>query len=136
MSRPLTNTISYFSHDTDMSEDDKLEKVEFKFGLMGYAVYNKILERVYKNSGNFSIQTTEDFKMYAQKWRVEPEKLKEIIDYMREIFLFPSENFVPSGVKKRMKKIRDERDRKRNYYKKKEVTRKVLDVQNTAKRRL
>ncbi|MHB9014043.1 MAG: DUF4373 domain-containing protein, partial [Ignavibacteriaceae bacterium] len=133
MSRPITNTISYFSHDTDMSEDDKLEKVEFKYGLIGYAIYNKILERVYKTYGSFNIQSAEDFKMYGQKWRVEAEMLKEIIGYMREIFLFPSDNFVSNGVKKRMKKIKAERDRKRNYYKKKEVTRKVLDVQNTAK---
>lgn len=133
MSRPIANTISYFSHDTDMSEDDKLEKVEFKYGLIGYAIYNKILERVYKTYGNFNIQSSEDFKMYGQKWRVEAEMLKEIVNYMREIFLFPSDNFVSNGVKKRMKKIKAERDRKRNYYKKKEVTKKVLDVQNTAK---
>ena len=129
MARPVTNTIAYFSHDTDMSEDDKIEKLEFKYGLIGYAIYNKILERVYRNFGNFQIQTDEDYKLYSKKWDIDSEKLKEIISYMREINLFPSKNFISAGVKKRMKKITDERDRMRNYYKKKGVTKGVSDVE-------
>ena len=133
MARPVTNTIAYFSHDTDMSEDDKIEKLEFKYGLIGYAIYNKILEKVYRNSGNFILKTDEDFKLYSKKWKLRSEKLKEMIALMRELNLFPAEGFVSNGVKKRMKKIKDERDRKRNYYKKKEVAMRILDVQNTAK---
>ena len=129
MARPVTNTIAYFSHDTDMSEDDKIEKLEYKYGLEGYAIYNKILERVYKSFGNFQIQTDEDYKLYSKKWGIDSEKLKEIIDFMREINLFPSKNFISAGVKKRMKKITDERDRMRNYYKKKGVTKGVSDVE-------
>ena len=129
MARPVTNTIAYFSHDTDMSEDDKIEKLEFKYGLIGYAIYNKILERVYRNFGNFQIQTDEDYKLYSKKWDIDSEKLKEIISYMREINLFPSKNFISAGVKKRMKKITDERDRMRNYYKKNGVTKRVSDVE-------
>ena len=136
MARPVTNTIAYFSHDTDMSEDDKIEKLEYKYGLAGYAIYNKILEKVYRNPGNFTIKTDEDFKLYSKKWELRSEKLKEMIALMRELNLFPAEGFVSNGVKKRMKKIKDERDRKRNYYKKKEVAKRILDVQNTAKTQL
>jgi hypothetical protein len=130
MARPLTDSIPYFPHDTDMSEDEKVQKVEFKFGLIGYAVYNKILERVYKTSGEFELITDDDFRMYAEKWRIENEKLREILLFMREQKLFSDDKLISNGIKKRIKKIQGERSRKRNYYKKQKVTKKVLDGQN------
>lgn len=131
MARPLKKGFDYFPHDTDMSEDEKLQKVEFKFGLEGYAIYNKILERSFKTSGDFSLSDDDGYKMYAEKWRIEVERLKEIIMFFRDLKLFPEENFVSNGIKKRMRKIKQERDRKRKYYKTKEVTARVSDGRNT-----
>jgi hypothetical protein len=136
MARPLSDSIPYFPHDTDMSEDEKIQKLEFKYGLEGYAIFNKILERVYKTSGTFNLETDDDFKMYAEKWRVENAKLREIILFMREIKLFCDEKLISNGIKKRIRKIQTERSRKRKYYKNKAVKKTVLDGQNTGDRRI
>jgi len=50
MARPERQGLDYFSHDVDMSQDEKIQLVEADHGLIGYAVINKLLERIYRNS--------------------------------------------------------------------------------------
>lgn len=130
MARPLKDEIDYFPHNTNMSNDDRMELVEYKFKNDGYAIYNKILERVYLTNGKFVISTDEQFQIYGDKWHVGKDKLKEIIEYFFEIKLFEGENFISNGVKKRLKRISLERKRKRNYQKNKGDTKGVMDGYN------
>ena len=119
MSRPTKNGLDYFPHDTDMSEDEKIQKLEFKFGLQGYAIYNKILERVYRSDGKFIPADDDDFFYYSGKWNIELSVLRAIMDYMVTIGLFPEGSFMSEGVKRRICKINEEREKKRRQYKKK-----------------
>ena len=50
--------IEYFSHDTDLFQDPKVKILYAKQGLIGYAVYLRLLESIYKEQGYY-IQLTE-----------------------------------------------------------------------------
>lgn len=49
MARPIKQGMDYFPHDTDASNDEKLEMFEASYGLEGYAFYFKLLERIYRS---------------------------------------------------------------------------------------
>ncbi len=115
MARPLKDGLDYFNHDVEMSNDIKIKKLESKFGLMGYAIYNKILEQVYKYNGDFSLIAKEDLMLYSKDWNIEIKQLKKIISYSIEIKLFENQNLSSNSIRKRLQKIQDDRKYKREY---------------------
>lgn len=52
--------IDYFSHDVDTMQDKKIKLLKAKHGLAGYAVYFRLLEELYKESG-FYLKCDNDF---------------------------------------------------------------------------
>ena len=45
--------IDYFSHDTNMISDNKIRFIRAKHGLMGYAVFLRLIEDIYSENGYF-----------------------------------------------------------------------------------
>lgn len=130
MARPLKTGLEYFPHDVCMSEDIKVKKLEARFGLTGYAIYNKLLETIYKYKGAFNLQDEEDLHLFASTWKITGEQLSEIIKYCIKVKLFTDENLSSKGISERIKAIDQLREKKRSYYKKDEVSSEVLDIQN------
>ena len=67
MARGFKQGIEYFSHDVDMMQDKKIKLIKAKHGLIGYAVYLRLLEELYKDTGyylladdNFNILFADD----------------------------------------------------------------------------
>lgn len=57
MPRPRsTAPFPWFKHDLLMSQDPAVEALEARRGLIGYAVYNKLLERIYTACGTLDLQ--------------------------------------------------------------------------------
>ena len=54
--------IDYFSHDVDMMQDKKIKLLKAKHGLIGYAVYLRLLEELYREGGYF-LTIDEDFNI-------------------------------------------------------------------------
>ena len=54
--------IDYFSHDVDMLQDKKIKIIKAKHGLVGYAVYLRLLEELYRENGYY-LQIVEDFNI-------------------------------------------------------------------------
>lgn len=54
--------IDYFSHDVDMLNDRKIKLLKAKHGLIGYAVYIRLLEELYRDKGYY-LQIDEDFNI-------------------------------------------------------------------------
>lgn len=54
--------IDYFSHDVDMLQDKKIKIIKAKHGLVGYAVYLRLLEELYRENGYY-LQIDEDFNI-------------------------------------------------------------------------
>jgi hypothetical protein len=109
MARPIKKGLDYFSHDVDMSEDLKIKKLENKFGLTGYAVYNKILEQQYKYAGEFNLITDDNLSLYAREWKITRPRLLEIIKACIELRLFTDESLLSDAIKNRMEKINHKR---------------------------
>jgi|GEM_PF-6626740 len=85
MARPLKNNADYFSHDNDMRDDERIKAVRRKFSHIGYSTWNMLLERLCR-AENFKIEYQEDnLDIMAGDFSIEPEQLKEIINYL--IFL-------------------------------------------------
>jgi len=60
MARTTKVGIDYFSHDVDMLQDKKIKLIKAKHGLIGYAVYLRLLEELYRSNGYY-LQVDEDF---------------------------------------------------------------------------
>jgi len=54
--------IDYFSHDVDMLQDKKIKIIKAKHGLLGYAIFLRLLEEVYRENGYY-LQIDEDFNI-------------------------------------------------------------------------
>ncbi len=54
--------IDYFSHDVDMLNDKKMKLVKAKHGLIGYAIYNRLLEELYREEGYYLL-VDDDFNI-------------------------------------------------------------------------
>jgi hypothetical protein len=54
--------IDYFSHDVDMLNDRKVKLLKAKHGLIGYAVYLRLLEELYRDKGYY-LEVSEDFNI-------------------------------------------------------------------------
>jgi len=118
LARPNKDGITYFNHDVSMSEDKKILKLEAKHGLTGYAIYNKLLEQIYKDGG-FNLKDEDDLLVYSDKWRLNPGLLSQIIDYCIKVGLFDDDTLTSNAIRKKLGKIEEERKRKRELYSKK-----------------
>lgn len=54
--------IDYFSHDTDIMSDSKIRFIKAKHGLLGYAVFFRLLENIYSENGYF-VKVDEKFNI-------------------------------------------------------------------------
>ncbi len=54
--------IEYFSHDVDIMQDRRVKILKAKHGLLGYAVYMRLLEEIYRENGYY-IKIDEEFNI-------------------------------------------------------------------------
>lgn len=54
--------IDYFSHDVDMLQDKKIKLLKAKHGLVGYAVFIRLLEELYREEGYY-LKIDDDFNI-------------------------------------------------------------------------
>ncbi len=81
MGRTIKETAAWFKHDFDMRNDDKIMAVRRKFKHEGYSIWNMLLEKL-TDSSNFELVYNEfNLELWGGDFDIEPEKLKQIIDY-------------------------------------------------------
>lgn len=91
MARPIKNNADYFSHDNDMRDDERIKALRRKFSHLGYATWNMLLERLCR-AEDFKVEYNEDnLDIMAGDFNIEPEQLKEIIDYLIKLKLIIQE---------------------------------------------
>ncbi len=116
MARPRKVGLDYFSHDTDVSTDDKIEAMEVKYGPTGYALYFKCLERIYRQGGPISIQGV--FRpIMSSKLRISEQELDAMIQFAIQIdllYMEPDGSLMSEGAKKRLQFIEKGRESDRN----------------------
>jgi hypothetical protein len=88
MPRPKKNNADYFSHDADMRNNRKLKAVRGKFGIMGYGVYNMLLEMLTDADYNRITLNDIELELIAGDFGVSVTELQEIINFCVSIKLF------------------------------------------------
>lgn len=133
MARPLKSGLDYFPHDTDMSDDQKILCLEAEHGLIGYAVFLKLLERIYKTSdGKLSLSSDTDIKVLSKRIGISSKKFMEILKSCVNFSLFDTDTYnsqkviTSSGINRRLSSAKQERERKRNW----RLERDIIDVDN------
>ena len=97
MSRPIKTGLDYYPHDTDCSTDLRLRYIEAVHGLIGYAVYHKILEQIYSD-GYFITADKRWMILFSGDNKMEFERLKLIIDDCINEGLFSQDIFKKYGI--------------------------------------
>ncbi len=86
MARKKEDGITYFSH--ECKHDANLEYIEAIHGLNGYALYFKLLERIYFEKGYYLEWNKKIIALFAKSVVLPIEKTKEIVSDMIEEGLF------------------------------------------------
>lgn len=127
MARPKKYNADYFSHDADMRNDPKIKALRRKYGLQGYAVWNMMLE-ILTDSDFFEYEWSElSIELLAGDFDVEPENLKEVIEYCFLLNLLKKEEnkIFSEKMKDRFESLLDKRNRDGKRKKKEFSTRKT-----------
>lgn len=78
MARPIKPGLDYFPHNTRMNY--KVDLVEAKYGLEGYAIILKLYEKIYDEHGYYCEWNNDIACQFAYKLHIEEEKLNAILD--------------------------------------------------------
>ena len=92
MAAPHKTGLDYFSHDVNLSSDDRIEYLEAMHGLIGYAIYLKILEKTYRE-GYYLKWDEKKVAVWAKKWGVDLDKLNAILELCLDEGLFDKSKF-------------------------------------------
>lgn len=85
MGRQTKTGIDYFSHDTDLFHDKKIRFIKAKHGMIGYAVFIRLLEEIYRDKGYY-IEINEDYNiLFADENNIDLNVYIEILnDYIKK----------------------------------------------------
>lgn len=117
MARPTKSGLDYFPIDTDLDNDPDVQVLQAEFGNDGYAVLIKMWARAYKSpDGEVDFSTDVRLKLLAKQCNVSVKLWVKIIQLCVELGLFSSQDYTKKrltsgGIKKRIQKILDERQR-------------------------
>lgn len=93
MARLTKKGIDYFSHDVDMMQDRRIKLVKAKHGLIGYAIYLRLLEELYRDEGYF-LRIDDDFNLlFADENGINVDILSENINTLLSVGLFDNSVF-------------------------------------------
>jgi len=87
MARKNKQGLEYFSHDVDLSTDEKIQILQADHKLEGYAVYIKLIERIYRN-GYYILFDDRQLKIFSMNNNIDIEKTFNIINTCLDENLF------------------------------------------------
>ncbi|WP_288896708.1 DUF4373 domain-containing protein, partial [uncultured Bacteroides sp.] len=89
---------SYYKAETDRFQDIKIKRLKKKYHCAGYAVYQYVLNEIYRVRG-YCLPFTEDHLFdVSEYWDIEEEEVTAIIGYCAEIGLFDNRLWQEKGV--------------------------------------
>ena len=89
---------SYYKAETDRFQDIKIKRLKKKYRCAGYAVYQYVLNEIYRVRG-YCLTFTEDHLFdVSEYWDIEEEEVTAIIGYCAEIGLFDNRLWQEKGV--------------------------------------
>jgi len=95
MARPLQKGLNYFPLDTNF--DDTIELLEAKFGLEGFAIFIKLLQKIYSN--NYYLDWNEEIKLlFVKKNSLNINAVNNILNYCLEKNIFNNNLFLKFSI--------------------------------------
>jgi hypothetical protein len=121
MARPRMEGMTYFPHDTDASNDEKIEALRALHGNDGYAFYFIICERVYRTpEAELDISHPAVLSALINKIGISRELFENILQTSFDVWCFDKSAYedrhvlTSNGIKKRADDVKNMRERWRN----------------------
>ena len=121
MARPRLEGMNYFPHDTDATNDEKLEALRALYNNDGYAFYFIILERVYRTeNAELNVSNPAVLAALINKIGINKDLFAQILQTSFDIGCFDKEAYnerkilTSNGIKKRADEVRGMRQRWRD----------------------
>jgi len=134
MARPLKEGMDYFPHDTDASNDEKIEALRALYGNDGYAFYFILLERIYRTpDAELDISKPALKAALIMKVGVTPAKFEEMLLTAFDIECLDREAYeehgklTSNGVKRRHEEVKCLRE---SWRTKRKLSKKVISGDN------
>lgn len=112
MARPTKEGMDYFPHDTDATNDEKIEALRALHGNDGYAFYFIILERIYRSAAaELDVSKPAVLAALIVKLGVSKDKFNEILETAFDVGCLNKERYetdqvlTSNGIKKRAKEV-------------------------------
>lgn len=80
--------LSYYQAETDRFQDIKMKRLKKRYGCEGYAIYQYILNEIYRVEGCYIRFTDDQMFGVSEYWCIDEERIEAIIDYCAEVELF------------------------------------------------
>ncbi len=141
MARPKKQGLDYFPHDTDASNEDKVETLIALYGNDGYAMYFRLLERIYRTAtGELDVSAAETRKRLAGTLGLTNQRFNQMLRTALKVRLFDREVYqnrkilTSNGIKARYRVVTDKRENMRQKYERlvTDVSASEMDNRNSA----
>ncbi|MBQ4562148.1 MAG: DUF4373 domain-containing protein [Clostridia bacterium] len=96
MARPVKTKIDYFP--IDCCDDNRMKLVELKHGLVAYAVYVKLLQKIYGNKGYYMNWDEDVMLLFSGEYNIPVDSIDPIIKDMLNRGIFHKELFEKYGI--------------------------------------
>lgn len=89
---------NYYKAETDRFQDIKIKRLKKRFQCTGYAVYQYLLNEVYRVRGYYMKFTEDERFDVSEYWGIEEQEVTDIVEYCAEIGLFNAEMWQRHGI--------------------------------------
>lgn len=97
MARPQKQGLEYFPLDVDIDQDDKVYLIEAKHGIVGFALFIRLLIKIYKSSYYLQWGENEAF-ILAKQTSVDVNVIKNVVNDCINYGLFDKEMYEKYGI--------------------------------------
>lgn len=98
MGRIARKGFEYYRAETDRFRDIKIRKLRKEYSCAGYAIYQYVLNEIYRVEGCYIRFTADELFDCAEYWNMKDEKVLQIINYCTETGLFNASVWKAHGI--------------------------------------
>ena len=80
--------LSYYQAETDRFQDIRVKRLKKRYGCEGYAIYQYILNEIYRVEGCYIRFTDDQMFDVSEYWCIDEERIEAIIEYCTEVEIF------------------------------------------------
>jgi hypothetical protein len=134
MPRPVKNYCDYFSHDRDMRNHRKIKAIRTKIGIVGYAIWNMVLEYLTGIDGNQFENSDVEIELMCGDFGVSVAEMRQLLDYCIKLeLLFEKDGFIYSkSLDERLNAVYEKRNKNSDRSKQQVRVHGKFAVDNTA----